>query len=341
MYDRVLITGAGGFIGSHLVRSQLALGRRVRALDLHLARIEETSDPNLELVQGDFTDPTVQREAVDGVDLVFHLASAHLEVSLSDDAYWHVNVHAIRPFLESCRDAGVQRFVHVSSVGVHGTIENPPANEESPCHPELLYERTKYEGELRVREFSEAEGLPIVIIRPTWVYGPGCPRTRRLFDSIRKGRFFFVGDGSALRHCVHIDDFADAMEMAAQRQEAVGRTYIIGDREAATLEYLVGEIANTVGVRAPRLRLPRWLVGAAGLLMELAFYPLRRDPPISRRTLRFFTGNTAFDTSRAQDELGFAPRYELATGLRAYGEWLSLARTGRLQDGRERQMAQE
>ena len=321
MYQTVLITGAGGFIGSHTVAKQLSLGRRVRALDIHLSKISHISHPELELIECDFTDPATQKEALRGVDLVFHLASAHLEVSVPEETYWRVNVHSLPGFLESCRNAGVKRFVHVSSVGVYGQIRTPPADEDSPCQPELIYERTKYEGEVQVKGFFKETGFPVVIIRPAWVYGPGCLRTRKLFRSIEKKRFFFVGDGMTLRHCVYVDDFVDAMELAATQEAAIGRTYVIGDDAPVTLRTLVGEISKLSNVRVPGLHVPVWVMNGLGLLAEIAFSPLRREPPISRRTLRFFVGNTAFDTSRSRRELGFAPRYTLADGLRAYIKW--------------------
>lgn len=322
MHNSVLITGAGGFIGSHVVERYLSLGRQVRALDIDLSRIQHVSDPALERVEGDFTDPEVQRKAVDGVDMVIHLASAHLEVNVPEDTYWKVNVHSLTGFLEACRSGGVQRFVHVSSVGVYGRVQRPPANEDSPCHPELPYERTKLEGEAQVKRFFEETRFPVVIVRPAWVYGPGCPRTEKLFRSIRGGSFFFVGDGTTLRHSVYIDDLLDALELAATQDAAIGRTYVIADDEPVTLRDLVGEISRLCNTTVPRLRLPVRLMTALGLLMEVAFRPLRREPPFSRRTLRFFTGNTAFDTSRARKELGFVPRYNIVDGLRAYSKWL-------------------
>jgi nucleoside-diphosphate-sugar epimerase len=323
MYGRVLVTGAGGFIGSHVVAQQLSLGREVSALDIRLSGVDGMSDRALTRIEADFTEPAVQREALDGIDLVIHLASAHLEVSVPAETYWRVNVEALPGFLAASRDAGVRRFVHVSSVGVYGEIEQPPADEDSPCRPELLYERTKHAGELEVKKFFDETGFPIVIVRPAWVYGPGCPRTGKLFRSIRKGRFFYAGDGETLRHCVYIDDFVDALELSATQEAAVGRTYIVGDRQPVTLKHLMSEISRVSGKRPPRLHVPLWLMNGLGLLAEAAFYPLRREPPLSRRTMRFFTGNTAFDTSRAQRELGFVPKFDVGSGMRAYADWLS------------------
>ena len=127
---KVLITGAGGFIGSHLVDSQLDQGHDVRAVDLHIDLLQhQLANPHLEAIRGDITDESVLKNLVDGIDVVYHLASAHLDVSLSNEHYRRVNVGATLSLLESARKAGVKRFVHCSSVGVIGDVENPPADE--------------------------------------------------------------------------------------------------------------------------------------------------------------------------------------------------------------------
>jgi nucleoside-diphosphate-sugar epimerase len=323
MSGTVLITGAAGFIGTHLVERQLALGRHVRALDLRPPQLTTAAGDRLQVVIGDVADGVTQAHALGGVDLVFHLASAHLSVRMSEKAYWRVNVHCLPELLERARQAGVRRFVHVSTVGVFGDITAPPADESHPCRPLLTYERTKYEGELAVKRFSADTGFAVVIVRPAWVYGPGCPRTRKLFSAVGKGRFIFAGHGNTLRHCLYIEDLLDGLELCATKDVAIGRTYILADGEPVTLAALVAEIARVLNVPPPRLHVPVWLLAGAGRLAELVFRPLGKEPPLSSRSLRFFTGNTAFDTGRARAELGFMPRYSIATGLRAYATWLA------------------
>lgn len=313
--ERVLVTGAGGFIGSHLAADQARRGRRVVAVDLQLGRVRHLGESGrFDLVEGDFTEPAVQTRAIEGVDTVFHLAAAHLGTAVEDEEFRRVNVLGVRSLVEAARRSGVRRFVHCSTVGVYGEVTDPPADEDSPCRPDLAYERTKLEGEMAVREAVAKTAFPAVVLRPAWVYGPGCPRTEKLLRSIRRGRFVMAGRGDALRHCIYIRDMVEAFELAATRDAAVGQVMVVGDSEAVPVRRLLEEIASIVRARPPR-SVPLPLLRLACLAAEIVCRPFGKEPPFSRRTLKFFTNNTAFDVSRARRILGFEPRYDLRAGL--------------------------
>lgn len=313
---RVLVTGAGGFVGSHLVESQLAYGYQVRATDLHLDQLAQAANqPNLELVRGDLTDDALLPRLVEGVEVVYHLASAHLDVSQPDSYYHRVNVTATKNLLAAAHDAGVKRFVHCSTNGVLGEIQQIPANETAPCNPTNVYEQTKLLGEQAALAFYKKTGLTVVVARPAWVYGPRCPRTARLLRAIKKGRFVMFGNGRTLRHPIYISDAVRGLELCAEKGTP-GEVYFLAGERAVSLNELTQTIAAVQGVRPPLLRLPLPLGLAAAYLLQTLFSLLRRQPPISRRTLDFYLKDNAYDISKARRDLGFAPQVNLVTGMR-------------------------
>lgn len=313
---RVLVTGAGGFIGRHLVADQLRRGREVVAVDVHTEALATlVGEPGLKIVQGDFRDEELMGPQLKDVEVCFHLASAHLETGVGETIFWDVNVAGVEAFVKRCHETGVGRFVHCSSVGVFGDIKDPPADEESPCYPDIAYERTKLAGEKAVLAYGRESGYEVTVLRPAWVYGPGCPRTEKLFRTIEKGRFFFVGNGRTLRHAVYIDDMTRAFEAAAQRDEALHEVFIIAGPRATTLRELADEIARVADVSPPRLQLPKGPVWLGCIALEAAFGVVGREAPFTRRSLKFFTGNTAFLTKKAETMLGFRAEVELAEGL--------------------------
>jgi nucleoside-diphosphate-sugar epimerase len=312
----VLITGAGGFIGSHLVDSQLAKGHQVVAFDLHLDRLAHAANhPNLKLVEGDVTSHDMLGQIIRGMEVVFHLASAHLDVTLPHSYYEKVNVSASHNLVKLAHQAGVKKYIHCSSVGVIGDVENPPADEETELRPTNIYEKTKLEGEQSVLQYSHQYDYPVVIARPAWVYGPRCPRTAKLFRSIKKGRFFLFGQCNNLRHPIYITDAVNGLELCAQVEHNNSQIYILAGERPVTVRELVTEIAAVVGSKPPFIRFPLFSGVIAGYLIQFLFQAINKPPPLSRRTIDFFSKNNAYDITKARQYLSFNAQVDLKTGL--------------------------
>jgi len=312
---QALVTGAGGFIGTHFVRYLAARGWRVRAIDVHPASI---CVPDVDYRTLDICDAAALRNALEGVDYIFNLASVHLDVHASFEKFAAVNVRALERLVELCSEARVRRLVQVSSVGVYGHVVLPPAREDAPLNPENMYERTKMAGEEAARRAAERTGLDVVVVRPSWVYGAGCPRTEKLIRSLRKGRFFYIGPARNLRHPVYIDDLLDGLVLAALADPSVaaGRTFNLAGPQWMTVQEMVGQFAEAIAVQPPTFHLPRWMGLTVGWTAEQLSAWVGAEPPISRRTLAFFENDNAFDIGAARRWLGYDPKVDLTDGVR-------------------------
>jgi nucleoside-diphosphate-sugar epimerase len=311
-----LVTGAAGFIGRHLVGRLARDGWSVRALDVHPMPSGFTNE-RVAFSLVDIRNRAAMARALVGVDTVFNLASVHLDVNASRSEFESVNVRALEELVELSRAASVRRFIQISSVGVYGHVAEPPAPEDAPLCPENDYERTKLAGEIAARKAAQEFGVDLLILRPAWVYGPGCPRTSKLVSALRKGRFFYIGKGANLRHPVHIDDCLDAMVAAARVPANVTqRVFNVAGPKWMTVEDMVRTFADAVGVRPPSLHIPRWAGLAAGWSAEKLGAITGIEPPISRRTLAFFENDNAFNIAAAQGILGYTPRVQLREGIK-------------------------
>ncbi len=320
---RVLVSGATGFTGGHLARHLATRGAAVRGLVRPRSRPRAAAlqEAGIEIVLGDLADDASLARACDGVDTVYHIAATFRNAGQPDAAYRAVNVRGTRALLDAALAAGVTRFVHCSTVGVHGHVERPPADEDAPLAPGDIYQETKLEGERLARSAGASGGMEVVVARPAGIYGPGDTRFLKLFRGIAKRRFPLLGSGAVCYHFTYIDDLVEGLRLCGEAPVAAGRTYILAGRHYTPLTELVRVIAEEVGVAPPRWRLPVWPVWAAGALCEAVCVPLGVEPPLFRRRVDFFIKNRAFDTARARRELGFEPAVDLVEGVRRTADW--------------------
>ena len=322
---KVLVTGATGFTGGHLAQHLIGRGDDVRALVRPRSRERFDRSPlparGVTPVEGDLTDAASLRRAVEGIEVVYHIAATYREAGQPDAAYRAINVEGTRHLLEAAKAGGVRRVVHCSTGGVHGDIANPPATEDAPFNPGDIYQETKLEAERLAQEFGDAHGLDVVVARPIGIYGPGDRRFLTMFRGLARGRFPMLGRGRPFYHLTFIDDLVEGFRLCGTVPAARGRTYILAGPRYTTLEQLVQMVAKELKVAPPRIHLPVWPFWTAGLLCELVCVPLRIEPPIYRRRVDFYTKSRAFDTTRARTELGFAPKVDLEEGIKRTADW--------------------
>ena len=319
---RVLVTGATGFTGGHLARALAARGDSVSALvRADGPAAAALSRAGVSLVFGDLRDRQTLAAAVGGVDVVYHIAAIYRQAGLRDDVYRAVNAIAVKDVIEAAARGGVRRVVHCSTVGVHGDVDHPPANEHAPLKPGDVYQITKLEGEDQARDAAARLGVEVTIARPSGIYGPGDRRLLKLFRGVARRRWVTLGSGEIYYHLTFIDDLVDGFRLCGTHPAAANRTFILAGGEVTTLNALVAMIADVAGVPVPRRHLPVWPFWTAGAVCEAICAPFGIEPPIFRRRVDFFTKSRAFDITRARTEIGFAPRVGLREGIRRTIDW--------------------
>ena len=318
---RIALTGATGYTGSRLLSRLLARGDEVRALARAGSRRPQPEGPGLTWIEGDLGRAEVLKKLVDGVDAVLHVAAVYRTAGHPDSYYREVNVEGTRRLLDAALAAGVRRFVHTSTVGVHGHVEVPPADEDTPFAPGDVYQATKAEAETLALAYHRDHGLPVAVVRPSAIYGPGETRLLKLFRAIARRRYAIVGSGRALYHPVYIDDLLQGFLLALEKPEAVGQAFIVGGPRYVSQAELAEMIARHTGGGMLPFKVPvaplRWAAAAC----EAVCIPLRIEPPLHRRRVEFWTKSRAFSIEKARRGLGYEPQVELEDGVARTCAW--------------------
>jgi nucleoside-diphosphate-sugar epimerase len=316
-----LVTGASGFLGSHLCNELVKRGYYVRAFVRSARKSILLKQLGLELFHVDLVTENLPEHAFQGVDVVFHLAAVYRTEGHKEKYFFDVNVRGTEKVLKAARDAGVSHFVHCSTVGVLGEIKGGLATESSPYNPADFYQVSKMEGEKLALQFSKENGLPLVVIRPSAIYGPGDYRLLKLFRAIDRGVFWMVGSGENYYHLIFVKDLVDGMILASEHDKAVGEVFIMAGNEPVQVKELVKALSEVLGRSVPKRSVPILPVMLVAKMTRAICLPLKIEPPIYPRRLGFFTKSRAFDITKARTVLGFSPKVDDRSGLAITAEW--------------------
>jgi dihydroflavonol-4-reductase len=319
---RVLVTGATGFTGARLVERLCALGAQVVAVHRRDNIPDRLAGKAIEWLRGEIFDPDVVRAACREVQIVFHLAASYRQAGLADALHRRVHVESTELLaMEMLAQGTLHRFVHVSTVGVHGHVEGLPADESAPFSPGDIYQQTKAEAELWIRAFAAVQGLPLTVMRPAAIYGPGDRRLLKLFRLAKLPLVPLIGPGRGFYHLIHVDDLVESLLLAAVDPRAVGEIFICGNAEPIRLKEVIREIAGHLG-RQPRfIHLPEEPVFLAARLCEGVSKKLGLEPLLYPRRVAFFTKERSFNTDKLHSWLEFREQYSNRDGLLQTCDW--------------------
>ncbi|MBI4995397.1 MAG: NAD-dependent epimerase/dehydratase family protein [Rhodocyclales bacterium] len=301
----VLVTGATGFIGGRLRRS----GDRVLARD---------ADAVAGGVRGDLLDRASLRAACAGIERVFHCAGyAHAFNSADPDVHWRVNCEGTRNLVDAAGEAGVRRFVFLSSVKAMAEPGDDCIDEEWPGEPDSAYGRAKRAAEDAVLAAGAKYGMHVVNLRLAMVYGRGGRgNLERMARGIRAGWFPRLPDTRNKRSLVHVDDVVEVMRLVADAPAANGRTYIVADPRP----YSGREIFDAISGVPPRLTfhwgLPAGLLRAGAVLGDMAGRLAGRPMPVNSEVVGRLLGSACYSPARIERELGWRARTGLHEGVR-------------------------
>ncbi len=325
---RVLITGANGFIGNRLAeRLTVEEGAFVRGM------VRSSLDPSaysdkLEQFAGDVTDPAAVRSAVEGCDIVVHCAARQGGRGRLAD-FRRVNVEGTLNLLRATVEMGTRRFIHISTINVHGMPPPRNANADSPlCFSGDYYSRSKAEGEQAASQFALEHRLPFVIIRPGCTYGPRSDAwTLQPLARVRRSRLVLVGRGDGICNAIYIDNLIDLVLLTMKKDAATGQAFMGTEGRGVAWRNFYGAYAGMLG-KTKLNSMPRWVALNAALCFEMLAKVTGRSPRLALSSVRFYSHKVVFDIEKSIRLLGYRPRVSFEEGMNRTREWL--VATGKL-----------
>ena len=324
-----LVTGATGLLGSHIVEKLLAQGLPVRVL------VRKDSDTRLldswkvEKSLGDVTDAASLRAAMKGITTVYHAAA-----QVGDWGKWErfvaVTIEGTRNMLAAASEAGVKRFLHVSSISTYGHPdgEGLVLDESAPLgahlHKWSYYSRAKVEAANLVWEAHQKGLVPVTVVNPSWMYGPRDRASMpRLIRAIRSGKAKILGDGSNRLNLTYAGNEAEGCILAATLDRALGQTYNLSNDGVITQSEYFNAIARCIGAKPVTRKVPYKIAYNAAFLMELFGHMFgRKTPPLVTRYAVWLMGRRCFfSAEKARRELNWQPTVGYEQGIEQSVKW--------------------
>jgi nucleoside-diphosphate-sugar epimerase len=319
--SKALVTGANGFVGSHLVEGLLSKGYHVICLVRKTSNLRWLSGLNVEYVYADISEKESLKNVLKNVGFVFHVAG--LTKAKTEEEYFKANYQGTKNLIEACIEDNpqIKRFVYISSQAAVGPgKDDQPLDETAPCNPVTDYGKSKLEGEKIVLEFSLK--LPVTIIRPPAVYGPRDSDILSFFKVANKGFKTLFGKGESYLSLCYIEDLVDGIILAAESPKATGQIYFIADDQIYSWREAFRIVAKALNKKTITLKIPKVFLYTIAFVSENIARLLGKPTVINVQKVREITQKYWLcDVSKAKRELGFSPKYPLEEGAKKTVKW--------------------
>ncbi len=321
---KVLITGATGFIGSHLVEKNLKEGHAVRILALSGdKKASEMQSNSIEVIYGDIREQRDVKEAVRGVQIVYHLAAIVTDWA-PKTLFEQVNIEGARNICEASLKNGIERLIEMSTNDVFGLVEDVVIDESFDYkHWREPYADTKLEAAKIVHEYGQ-KGLPVSVAYPCWVYGPGDTTfVPSIADAILKGELIFWRK-NVIIWPAYVKNVVDLLMVISQHPNAVGQGFLVHDGISDTFQNFSARIADAIGQKKPVFHIPYWSAFAASCIMEFTWKVCRKKtrPLLTKYIVKNLGSRLRFSIKKAESLLGWVPPVKYEEGFQETVQWL-------------------
>jgi nucleoside-diphosphate-sugar epimerase len=324
MSQTYFITGATGFVGSHIAEASVARGLGVSTIARSGSDSALLERLGATIHRGDLADANLVRRAVEGADVVVHCAAKVGDWGPVED-YRGVNVEGLRTLLEACRGRPLRCFVHMSTLGVYAARHHYGTTESEPLPADHMdgYTQTKLEAERLALQYQREHGVPVVVLRPGFVYGP---RDRtvmpKLIDNLRRRKLRYLGSSKRAMNTIFVSNLVDAVFLVVERPEAVGQIYNLTDDEAVSKRRFIEAIAAGMDLPKPRpFSPPLWLARFIARGMERKARQRGTAPKLTQAGIKLLGLNLDFSIEKAKRDLGYRPRVNFDQGMRETMAW--------------------
>lgn len=314
----ILITGATGFIGSHLTKELCKQGYHCRCLVRNIEKAKEIFKDyeDIEFVVGDVSKPETLKNIANNIDVVFHLAALLGDYHNKEEEIWNVNVNGTIILLNNINN--LRKMIYCSTPGVQGLgIKN--ATEELPYDPRTIYEKSKMKAEKSIIEICNRKLIKWIILRPDFVYGPDDYRRIPLYEKIKNRKMYIIGKGNTYLSPTYIDDVVNAFINSINNNANNNIFNISGD--SITVSCFFDNIANALNTKIPKFRIPLFLSIFIATIAQFIFNNiLKKESPITKSKIDFLTLNHSTDNRKLKKHL-FIPKYSFDRGIKKTVEW--------------------